>query len=273
MFQFSDKHIEDFRALGYTVFRGILPPSLIGDLRRECEKGAAQARAQMGSPQRFQPVSAYQLDIRPFEDYRDLPALCDAIHRVLSPRHSHGDFDVMGVLLEPTEQPSCTQWHRDWRDNVKAADLDRWEADYRDENLFNQINCALYEDSCTWVVPGSHLRRDTPEEIAVFPERPILGPNVQAKSGEERERLCLDYCEQMPGAERLLLNAGDFCLYRNTLWHLGNYIPYRKRATLHDGAMTPEFRQWTSENIAEVQRRIQAGAQWENPNRRVAATA
>ncbi len=61
---------------------------------------------------------------------------------------------------------------------------------------------------------------------------------------EERERTGLDYCRAMPGAVRLHLDAGDFALYRNTLWHLGNYSPHLKRATLHDSADTPEFREW-----------------------------
>ena len=48
----------------------------------------------------------------------------------------------------------------------------------------------------------------------------------------------------MPGAVRLRLNAGDCAVYRNTLWHLGSYLPYRKRATLHDAVETPEYAAW-----------------------------
>jgi hypothetical protein len=28
---------------------------------------------------------------------------------------------------------------------------------------------------------------------------------------------------------------GDFCIYRNTLWHCGVYHPRQPRATIHDG--------------------------------------
>jgi hypothetical protein len=48
----------------------------------------------------------------------------------------------------------------------------------------------------------------------------------------------------MPGAVQLFLNAGDFAMYRNVMWHIGNYAPYRKRATLHDTAWTPEYVEW-----------------------------
>ena len=117
-------------------------------------------------------------------------------------------------------------------------------AAFRDLNLFNQLNCAIHEDHCTWVVPGSHLRGDLPRESARFPNGSMRGPELEGKSYEERERICLEYCESMPGAVCLHLNAGDFALYRNTLWHLGSYVPYTKRATLHDVIDTPEFIEW-----------------------------
>lgn len=53
---------------------------------------------------------------------------------------------------------------------------------------------------------------------------------------EEREHVCLEYCRSMPGAVPLHLEAGDFALYQSTLWHIGNYVSYSKRATLHDSA-------------------------------------
>ena len=63
----------------------------------------------------------------------------------------------------------------------------------------------------------------------------------------EAERAGLEYCRRMPGAVQLNLNAGDLAIYRNVMWHLGNYAPYRKRATLHDTAMTPEYTGWMTE--------------------------
>ena len=70
----------------------------------------------------------------------------------------------------------------------------------------------------------------------------------------------------MPGAVQLHLEAGDFCLYRNTLWHLGNYLPYRRRATLHDAVDTDEFFAWREETLEDIRTRREAGTGWENPN-------
>jgi ectoine hydroxylase-related dioxygenase (phytanoyl-CoA dioxygenase family) len=253
-FTFSDQHIEEYYTFGYTVFRGILPPSLIRDLRRVTDRAREIAREKQGpQTQRLQPVANYDLDQRPFMDYAELAPLNDAIYRVLTPRHQHGNRKILGVLLEPAELPYCTNWHRDWRDHGQV-DVSEWEAVSLDINLFNQVNCALYEDSYTWVVPGSHLRRDLPREVERFPHRPAPGPNFEGMGVEEREEAGLAYCRSMPGAVRLNLDAGDFALYRNTLWHLGNYVPYRKRATLHDVVDTPEYVAWR-EKVYQTRKR------------------
>jgi hypothetical protein len=251
-FTFSDQHIDEYRTLGYTVFHQILPPTLIADLRRSADQARAIARLEHSpQAQRLQPVSKYEIDQQPFIDYAELAPLKDAIHRLLSPQHNHGNRDVFGILLEPANEPYCTQWHRDWRDNAPNLDLDKWDEHFLDDRYFNQINCALYGDSCTWVVPGSHLRRDLQREIERLPERPIAG-----LSSIERECACLDYVRSMPGAVQLHLEAGDFCLYRNTLWHLGNYVPYRQRATLHDSVDTPEFAAWRDAMQRDGQQRV-----------------
>jgi ectoine hydroxylase-related dioxygenase (phytanoyl-CoA dioxygenase family) len=244
-FQFSDQHIEEYHTQGYTVFREILPPGLLTDLRRVTDRAREIAREKHGpQAQRLQPVFNYDLDPKPFEAFGELPELRDAITRLLSPRHTTATRYMLGVLLEPAEKPWCTYWHRDWRDNATGLDVAAWEAVFRDLNLFNQVNCALYADSSTWVVPGSHLRPDLARERERFPTRPVPGPQLEGLSNEERERACLEYCQSMPGAVCLHLNAGDFALYRNTLWHLGSYVPYTRRATLHDVVDTPEFIEW-----------------------------
>ena len=266
-FLFTDAHINDYYTLGYTVFRGILPPALITDLRRVTDQAREIARASGGGQvQRLQPVSKYEIDQQPFKDFGALPELHDAITRLLGANFTYGTLDLLGVLLEPAELPWCTAWHRDWRDNMPGLKLSQWDGVQADVRLFNQVNCALYEDTSTWVVPGSHLRRDLPGEVARFPERPIPTPQLEGKSSAERERLCLEYCQSMPGAVQLHLDAGDFALYRNTLWHIGNYVPYRKRATLHDAVDTVEFATWREKVMPEIHERRKAGIAFENPN-------
>ena len=50
-FAFCDRHIDEYRTQGYTVFRQVLPLSLIADLRRVCDEARDLAR-QEGDPAR-----------------------------------------------------------------------------------------------------------------------------------------------------------------------------------------------------------------------------
>jgi len=267
MFKFTDKHIEEYQTLGYTVFHGIIPVKLIDELRRECDRGTELARAQHGlQALRFQPIAKFDINQKPFEEFQNLPEIRDAVSRIIQVDWEPSGLDIMGVLIEPSDSAYCMRWHRDWRDNVSGLDVRDWESHYQDVKLFNQVNAALYEDTCTWVVPGSHLRPDTDAEILRFPKRPILGPDFEGLCAAARERVSLDYLESLPGAKRILLDAGDYCLYRNSLWHTGNYVPYKKRATLHDAPMTQAFLEYREAAIAKAKIRLAEGIEWENPN-------
>ena len=243
-FTLNDQHINEFHSQGLTVFRGVIPPALIRDLRRVCADGAALIREKGNKDaQRFQPVSKFEISQKPFEDYRDLPELKDAFTRLFSPQHAHGELSILGVLIEPTQRPWCTNWHRDFVHH--GFELTMETTPFMNLNLFNQINCALYEDGSTWYVPGSHLRAELPGELAAFGgQLPVPAPDLENLSAEEAEARCLAYCRKMPGGVQVQLNAGDLAVYRAIGWHLGNYAPYRKRATLHDAVETPEYKVW-----------------------------
>lgn len=238
-FKVSDRHVEEFYMQGFTVFRGLLPFSLIADLRRECDKGRELAREgeKGGQTQRFQPISKFPIDQKPFQNFAELPELRDAIDKVLSPRHTWGNLDWMGVLIEPRDVSYCTKWHRDARELLSD---DEWDAELRRFDRGNQVNCPLYDDTSTWFVPGSHLRGDTDGERVLTSTLSPPPRVANEQSDEEREQICLEYCRAMPNAVCLQLAAGDYALYRPHGWHLGNYTPYRKRATLHDGVCEPE---------------------------------
>jgi hypothetical protein len=271
-FEFNDRHVQDYHQLGFTIFRELIPVSLLADLRRESEKGRVIARERSGEQaQRLQPIRDHGLNTKPFEDFANLPKLREAIERLLGREFYYGvqrddPLKNTGILYEPASRPWCTRWHRDWRDNVAGLDIKVWEAKQLDLRYFNQVNCALYDDTATWVVPGSHLRRDTAGEAARFPTRPIPAPDVEGETAEESEYLCRQYCESMPGALETHLHAGDFMLYRNALWHLGNYVPYRKRATIHDSIGTAEFTAWLG-NWPKRPKESVEKEPFENPNR------
>ncbi|MDE2701377.1 MAG: hypothetical protein OXI23_21085, partial [Gemmatimonadota bacterium] len=80
-----------------------------------------------------------------------------------------------------------------------------------------QWNIPLYDDSVLWVIPGSHLRLNTPEE---------------------NELLLADPCRPLPNSVQTHLKAGDGVVYILPILHWGsNYSP-KMRRTIHGGFST-----------------------------------
>lgn len=262
-FHYTEQHSIEYQTEGFTILRGLIPATLLADLRRETEKARHIARRQHGpQAQRLQPVYAYaELDPQPFRDFLNLPGMQAIVEGILGPDHRQSD--IMGVLLEPERDAWCTHWHRDWGYNAAHVDLDAFFEAVSNLGMFNQLNAALYDDHSLWVVPGSHARRDTEAEQAAFAAIPPPPPELRADmEAAERELTCLDYVRRMPGAQPVSLFAGDVAFYRACQWHIGNYVPYTRRATLHDGFYGEEDLAWK----AAVQRRQEeARAKAANP--------
>ena len=247
----TEGHILEFQSRGYTILEAALPASLIGDLRRAADVGVKLARERLGPQiQVVQPIEKYpEMDQQPFRDYAELPALNEAVQALLTPEHRYGRLDFHGLLIEPAERPWCCPWHRDLRDHIPKPEFESkyreaWDRGVEDYRVwFAQINCPLYYDPCTWFVPGSVYRQkstELEEELIAWSQ-----DSLQQQEGEtaiDAERRLLRYCKAMPGAVQLHLAPGDFCIYRSCALHLGNYSTDIKRATLHDGAMSPEVR-------------------------------
>lgn len=240
-FTFCDSMIHDYRTQGYVVFRQIVPVSLLRDLRRVTATAQQQVRAKHGpQAQRMQPLPDYDIDLKPFQDFETLPAIVDAVSKVLTPRHIV-EGQKIALLVEPAEKPWCTNWHRDITIESNVPDREEFRRVQHDPLFFNQINAPLYEDNCTWYVPGSYLRENLPGEQQVSESTPRFADDV---TNDERERVNLDYCRSMPRAVRLSMDAGDFAMYHPNGWHIGNYLPDRKRVTIHAFAPSPELLDW-----------------------------
>lgn len=247
-FHYSDKLREEYHSEGLIILRDIIPPTLLSDLRQEADIARTIAREQHGAQaQRLQPVYKYEeLNPQPFRDFLQLPDMQTVVQNILGKLHQPSE--IMGILLEPKEHAWCTNWHRDWGHHLPNIPPERWEWALQQEYMFNQLNAALYDDGSLWAVPGSHHRTDTKEETTHFssnpPEPPRLTPNM---TETERERECLRYARSMPNATHIVLHAGDVAFYRAVGWHIGNYVPYLRRATLHDGYYCAEDLAWQKE--------------------------
>lgn len=245
-FEFTDSMINHYWSNGYIVLRQILPGSLLRDLRVAADQARELAYKVRGpQTQRIQPLVNYadDLDLQAFHDYCELPALVDAIHKVMGPEYRHHNMENMGLLVDPAEHSWNQGWHRDavvevphgaqLDEEFKGTLADVWH----DRRLFNQVNCAIYNDSSLWYVPGSHARQqDLPGEIQSVNQNSL--PKWDDYGSEpEFERACYLHATEFPGAVQMHLIAGDYCLYRSHAWHCGNYLSYQPRATIHDSCV------------------------------------
>src|SRR5687767_12610461 len=113
-FQFTNDLTAHYYTYGYAVFRRILPPSLVDDLRRVSDRAREIARATHGRQvQRLQPIWEHEgVELGPFWQFAELPELCAALAKLLSPRHIQGI--PYSILFEPADRPYTIGWHRDW---------------------------------------------------------------------------------------------------------------------------------------------------------------
>lgn len=119
-------------------------------------------------------------------------------------RHS-----LFGMLTSGANQPYCQKWHRDL---VKPGTSDETSILQRHKETFVQFNAPLTpSDRFLQIVPGSHLRASTTQEIAVS----------QNQDGN------------MPGIHIVELEPGDIVYYNANLWHRGWNPTGQTRLTFH----------------------------------------
>jgi len=266
----TDADRKNYRESGYFVIRQVIPATLLRDLRREAAK-AHDIAVRLHGPQtqRLAPLRdhAGELDLQPFRNFTQIEGLNAAVKALLTPEHYLKPTEDGCILFGPRERPWSTEWHRDWRDHVLEAEFQaeigdaRWQEIATDFRLWNQVNCPLYEDISTWYVPGSFKRvHNTPEEMQVYASttQQELWDEDHRRTDEELEEFCLRYCQAMPGAVRLVLNPGDFCIYRNIGWHIGNYVTYRRRATISTNCFTPAYAKFATD-YAHMLKAVPAG--------------
>lgn len=240
--ELRDETFTDYFTRGFLILRNVIPAALLKDLRREAAKARDLAYELYGPMiQRIQPIAKFadKIDQKPFQDYYELQDLGDAVSKLLGAPCKHGLHEVMGLLIEPRDKPWNQGWHRDGpvevplaaQDDILMKKVDTMMLDHR---TWNQVNCALYNDCCTWYVPGSHLRaRDLPGERQTLGD-PEITTQLEGLSNEEREIRNIRHARNFPGAVQTQLGPGDYMIYRNMGWHCGNYVHYQPRATIHD---------------------------------------
>ena len=218
-FQFQDSMVNEYLSQGYLIFRGIVPPSLLSDLRKEAEKARDLAHKLNGpQTQRIQPLSNYgdELNLKPFYDYTELPELRDATQKLLGDNYTHGHVDIMGLLVEPCDHPLACRLASRWglsRCPLKPAMipstrnlLKSGTTSGTSIRLTVQFMPIPAHGSCPAAISASGICPANSRQQAT----PLCGKPADGQSTVEAERFYLDHCRQFPGAVQVHLGPGRF---------------------------------------------------------------
>ena len=142
------------------------------------------------------------------------PALVDTCGRAFSEAVL---YRAMNLFMNPLEGGRDGHWHRDsqflWKEEEEER---RAIGEMSPSGTSVQVQIALVPSSDFEVVPGSHIRWDTPDEYA-----------IRRKDGGR------DRCSNaMPGAIRVALEKGDALGFNPVILHRGRYHSDRPRRTL-----------------------------------------
>ena len=218
----------EWRTRGYVVVRGIVARPQVAKVRATCDRALEQWRAR--DPQTGRPGGADATVMRhlnhPAYFEAGTPGLEDVLSLAAAPeilglaRLILGEepmFRCTSYFMNPLETSLDGDWHRD--SQYMTAD----DASERAMLLGGgaggdgiQLQIALVPSDDVEVVPGSHLRYDTPDEYA-----------IRRADGGAHNR-----SNRMPGAVRLSLDAGDAAAINSLGIHRGRYHANKLRRTV-----------------------------------------
>lgn len=222
----TPQHLRQLEADGFVLLRAAFTAESVQALRAGVESLTRRARAgeceirwldedrlvpdriaHMLHPDKYEPVFGQWLA----ED------LADDLEALLGSPARHSLF---GMLASGAGRPYRLAWHRDVG-KPGAPD----EVDYlrRHHGRLIQLNAPIHgADRYLQVVPGSHLRASTPQEIAV------------AAAGAEAP-------PDMPDALIVEMAPGDILYYNANLWHRGWNPGGDQRWTMHAAFWRAEY--------------------------------
>ena len=215
---------------GCVIVRGMFDPARTAQLRAICDRILEQWR--VNNPETDKPGGGPEATVMRHLNHRgyfneaqnaELTLLMDAVadDNVISTMRAIFNeeplFRCTSYFFNPLEGGKDGNWHRDSQfgtpdDTAEQAVL----AKAAEEGNSVQMQIALVPSEDIEVVPGSHLRWDTPEEYAI--RKADGGANNRSNA--------------MPGAMRVALAPGDAVLFNPMAIHRGRYHANRLRRTL-----------------------------------------
>lgn len=168
-----------------------------------------------------------------FQEFYSSSPLLDIASLILSVEETEMQMELFNLLINPSSHRFALGWHRDdIRPDVSASE----EKQRLETPTYGvQFNTALFDDDCLFIVPGTHRRLRTPEEVqanlAKAPPATATSAQPDAEEGEDGDGTWQGV--DPPNTLRVRLKAGETVFYSQRILHRASYLPTAKRATLH----------------------------------------
>ncbi|MBM3279716.1 MAG: phytanoyl-CoA dioxygenase family protein [Candidatus Handelsmanbacteria bacterium] len=217
-----------FRQHGYIVLRNVVPPDQLAGLR-DCFETLVEKQKEVWARQRKPddpPGGVWETAAQPRLVFNNLiDAQTSAAAEFCLHEHTLGiSRQLMGtpeaavtamlLMCNPVRDHGPAHWHRDVGPGHPAPIDGLVEHIRLHGPAYVQWNIALWEDSVLWVVPGSHLRRNTEEEA---------------------RQLAADPKVPLPGGLQVELGPGDGVAYTIPILHWGSDYSAKRRRIVHLG--------------------------------------
>jgi len=209
--------VVSFRLFGFVVLPGFLGAQEQALLRRHCDVALARARRENEETAHSTPRISLLTDTRgddreellsPIIEFASGQRVC-ALLRTVTEEASVG-LKEMHYYHEQLTRDWDGDWHRDSQFGRPEPERERARFE---SSLAVHVRVAFEDDDRLEIVPGSHARWDTPEELRI-------------RKGPDRATAL------MPNARRIQLRAGDGCLFHAWSIHRATYRRAPLRRTL-----------------------------------------
>ena len=238
---------------GYVILRCMTPPELLDTLRdsfehlvrRQYPDGLASGRPPwqprvFDFDQFFEPSSAAAAEFCVHDN------VMETTRRLLQVETA--GLCYLYLMGNPARDYGPWFWHRD-HSHYHGPLLGMQQDFVQNGPDHLQWNIALYDDDVFWVVPGSHIRRNTEAEdrqLAAIPH--CYAQRDEPAPGSPRHT-------PLPGSLSVDLKAGDGVAYDTMLLHWGSNYTSRLRRCIHIGTRGLRARRYyhdycDSDNIA-----------------------
>ncbi|KAJ7502386.1 hypothetical protein B0H11DRAFT_1988374 [Mycena galericulata] len=233
MMSHSSSQKTAFEEDGFVILPGLISPDDVPRLESACDRVIARTREGSWAYRRtvgkqfppygdsnpdswgVQHVMHPELKETVFSQWYTSTAVVNAVETLLGCREEELQMELFNLLINPLSHNFALRWHRDDISGEATEQEERLALDaWKPHGI--QWNTALYEDSCLYVVPGSHKIPRTPEQ------------RVHSE-GQDAPDDPLD----MPGAIQVHLKPGDSVFYNSNILHCASYDSRARRATLH----------------------------------------